>query len=416
VCSETNISNHNQLSTEANRQLFIDGLVDVQQNPPGGEQTFVSWAIVLQERLRTDPVYQDIYDDFFQHRPELVSYRENSADPQIQLAARNSQFYAIELDPNYSADYRESHWHTFFDRLLEHRDHLAGYRTNLLIKNVQTNERKRSSGLRAVINLYDLQGASIVDIGSSLNNNLVELTKTSSTERLDQSDPRFYVPTIVGLPRDMAGVIARERVKRLFGDPVKLGESWGLDKAMMDERSRLWAERSVYVSELDRLAYQTPREALARHKTELARQEALGIRSIQADVLNPKHVDDTLEEIGGPKKIVSIQTTFYMFQPEQRTIGLRHAEKLAEPDGLIVVQDFAMRNRYDPTKLDFRAHLRGSGSKYRLFVREMADRSGVWLDLGTYSSGRAERFEPARDMLDRLGSAAVSASGLRLPS
>lgn len=336
------------------RPTLIQELEDQSINPPGKDQVlgaFYTASVAL---------VQDPSHPLSRIIRTVCENRSGITDKHLtSLLYRGYQHVKFrDEDLSYRNFNNPSQWEDELTTFLEDPQSAALFTDTLQTRSTTTTIYQRYAGPYAVLsNLYGDRPISIADLGCGGNYGL---------RGFDQKIPfnTIYDHT------------PRATVSSLLTNRINLRDGIAIDQQDPDEaETQRWRLACrFYPGELDNL-----NETIA---FENQLQQSERVRFVQGDLLKPT----SLPRIR-PQDAVILSTVLYQLDTDQRTEVLETAKKLLAPKGVIIVQDFAGRDRLQPNGLDFDRSWFGSDDGYRTFIA-CANTSWSFLEALRWNNGR----------------------------
>lgn len=175
---------------------------------------------------------------------------------------------------------------------------------------------------------------------------------------------------------------------------LKIEKGLDIDKEDPDlpENIRWRLACSFYPSELDQFSTANAFEERIR--------QAENIKFFQRDILQVTAADLNGNTLPHSFDAVILSTVLYQM-PEYQSIAIENAKELVRDSGLIIVQDFAVKDKTDPTKLDFNVSWFGKNYTYRTFI--LGERTN-WeiMEILRWNNGRCKEVQAGKDLKQAL--------------
>lgn len=349
-------------------QAVVDEFEAQAVNPPGGDPYMREFYNAIYDMSKSEPAIMGLFKD-------ALAARDLSPKHFVNLLFRGFQF--IEINTKKNPDYPKSYtscedWRVeISDVMINHLDILKDI---LLTKETNTTIYQRYLGTHFVASRLLPEGpVKMADFGAGGRYGLRGMSAQIPFEEVD----------------DNTGGLVNSVVRT----PIQLRE--GLDIDLVDpdlpENVRWRLACSFYPSELGRY------NEIVRFEERL--RGVGNVRFFQRDILSV-----TVNDLNGnttPKSYDAVILSTVLYQiPDQQDRVIENAKQLVSADGLIVVQDFAVKDNKNRGRLDFNVNWFGQNYTYRTFV--LGERTNwEYKEVLHWKNGRCKEARKGED-LDKL--------------
>ncbi len=338
---------------------LLNELLDLAHNPPGGDPVLGAFYTSIVDMVEKDHPIAKIFMDVKSQRPD-ITYKH--------LTYLIFRAYQAVKFKRHDLSYRNlksvSKWEKELSTVYSNKSEYL--RSLLNTKSVTTTIYQRYIGPFALISfLWNKKEVSIADLGCGGNYGL---------RGLELREP--FKP--------FKDLTAKQLITKFILQPINLSKGLAVDKENPDEEEvRAWRIAcSFYPQELDNL------EAIKKFENRIMRSKK--VEFIKTDLLKLNQL---------PKKsfdIVILSTTLYQLNLSQQLTILTRAKQLLQPNGYIIVQDFAVKSLARPTHLDFSESWFRRKFSYRTFITGKAT-SWKFLEVLQWNNGRCEIVRAGKD-------------------
>ncbi|OGD86688.1 hypothetical protein A2164_02720 [Candidatus Curtissbacteria bacterium RBG_13_35_7] len=351
------------VESKRNFQDVIESFSQQAEVPPGNDLSigtcYECLASTITEGSRRHNILSSIYKD----RSTLT------APHFVNLFFRAIQYIQLFKEGNlcYSKFCTSEEWEPILERIFsaEYSDTL---REIMLTKDTATTIYHRYAGPKFIISAFR-NGAEVkvADLGCGANYGL----------RGIEVDEPFHT---------IADNTPNHQFTQLLDNQVNLVEGLAIDKQNpVDPTVRNWfIACSFYPKELDTIDY------VYELEKKLATRSSK-VRFLQEDLLFPStaiaasHFD-----------VVILSTLLYQYPEENRCTILAEAQRIIQPEGVIIIQDFAIKDPYNSHKLSFNTDWGKNQRGYRTFVMCPNSLKGLY-EVLVWSDGRCHSVDRGQD-------------------
>jgi len=339
---------------------LLNELIDYAHNPPGGDPVLGKFYTAVVELVEGNKTLAKIITAVQKIRPDIT-------DKHLSYLIFRA-YQAIKLKQN---DFSYKH----FSSVIRWKKELSlicsgkkgeEFKKLLSTKTNSTTIYQRYIGPRAIIAyLWDNQPVSVADLGCGGNYGLRGMELKEPFEKFQDKTPNKIII-------------------KLLSKNINFKKGLAIDKENPDsEEATTWRMAcSFYPSELDQMKkVQTFEKRIRLSKK---------VEFIQADLLKRKPL---------PKKEVEaviLSTILYQQTlPNQLTL-INKAKRLLRPNGIIIVQDFAVKTS-SPSRLDFSDSWFGRSFSYGTFIVGPGTNWKFW-EIFRWNNGRCRIVKAGEDL------------------
>lgn len=370
---------------------LLNELLDCAHNPPGGDPVLRAFYTSLVEMVEKGKPIAKILMEIRRKRPNItykhltnltfrayqaVKFREqdlfynrfvktvdNSTDEGEERLQSSAVSQAAEVYKDLTDIYK---WQKELNLICSNTKTKKYFKLLLRTKSTTTTIYQRYAGPYAIISyLWNGKAVSIADLGCGGNYGLKGIELQEPFKSIKDLTPK-------------------KLVTQLLLQKINLKKALAIDKENPDEEDiKTWRMAcSFYPQELSNLSVIQDFEDRIK-----------GVQKVvflKANLLTFKKL---------PKKSVDaviLSTTLYQLNLQEQLTILAQAKKLLKGNGLIIVQDFAVKSLANPTHLDFNESWFGNKFSYRTFI---ASQKINWefLEVFQWNNGRCQVIKPGED-------------------
>lgn len=257
------------------------------------------------------------------------------------------------------------------------------FREILHQRSTNTTIYQRYAGPYAVISyLYDGNGATIADLGCGGNYGLRGFELCEPFQPIVDQTPNFFVTTFLN-------------------SRINIQKGLAIDKENPDTSDNIrWRLAcSLYPQELDQLP--------ALQEFEKRIRESQRVKFMQANLL--KSTDLPVDSYD----VVILSTILYQLQRHEQTTLLEKARSMLNEQGIVIVQDFAVRDPERVDQLDFGESWFGKEFSYNTFVTGKAPKD-PFREALNWNNGRSRVVRPGQDFYNIFPLAQLSTTSAAL--
>lgn len=342
-------------------QNLLNELVDNSHNPPGKDPVLGHFYKAVVQMVDENEPIAYLLDTVRRTRPNVT------AKHLVNLLFRSYQHIQFrERDLSYRDFETTNQWHQELTRI--HKDSRLNelFARLLMNKSTTTTIYQRYAGPYIVIS-YLLNGnpVSITDLGCGGNYGL---------RGIDINEP--FKPIYDETPKQ---VISQSLQKE-----INLKSGIAIDKEDPDEEEvKQWRMAcGFYPQELDQLP---TIEDFERRIRRSSRVEFMKVDLLASDKLPIIATD-----------VIILSTILYQLRRPEQVFLLNRAKQFLNPNGILIVQDFAEKDPEESTHLDFNESWFGRKFTYRTFLAS-ARTSWEFLELLQWDNGRCNAVRPGQD-------------------
>lgn len=343
---------------------LLNELLDLAHNPPGGDPVLGAFYTAVVEMVENNEPIAKILINVKKKRPE-ITYKHLTnllfrAYQAVKFKEQDLSYQDLKSIPQWRKELTRV-WRTKTGRY---------FRLLLNTRSTTTTIYQRYAGPFAIIGYFwDGKEVSVADLGCGGNYGL------RGIEIQEQFQP-------------IKDLTPNRIITRLLLKPINIKKGLAIDKENPESKTiKAWRLAcSFYPQELNKL-----RAIEAFEKRIKAGQK---VEFLQADLLTSKKL---------PKRsmnVVILSTTLYQLSLMEQLTMLTQAKKLLKNNGLIIVQDFAVKSLANPDHLDFNESWFGKSFSYRTFITGKAT-SWKFLEVFQWNNGRCQIVNPGEDF-DRV--------------
>lgn len=340
---------------------LLSELIDQSHNPPGGDIIIGNFYAAVVEMIEHDELIAQILMRVKKKRPK-ITYKHL-----VSLIFRVVQFIKFSRnDLSYRAYDNVDKWRKELDLLCSDDKTRQVFEKLLRTRSTTTTIYQRYSGPYAIIAyLWKDQAVSVADLGCGGNYGLrgIELMQPF---------------------KDIRDLTPNKTLLKLLPKKINLKSGIAIDKEDPDiKSSQLWRIAcSFYPHELN--------EITSIQNFEEKIRSSQKVRFIQNDLLKTKSLPKIRVDV------VILSTILYQLTLQEQLVLLDKAKKLLNPEGIIIVQDFAIKNISHPNLLDFNDSWFGKTYSYRTFIIGKKTSWKFW-ELFQWNNGRCRIARAGED-------------------
>lgn len=347
--------------TEYNKSFSIEA-----DNPPGGDKCMGAFYTALSDLATNDKPTQKFLRTTLEKRHLTPQHLTN-------LIFRVFQYVELfeKRNPDYPINYsKPEQWRKEIpEHLGENRELIQEL---LLTKDTTTTIYQRYAGTQATLNLvFPNQRVIVADFGCGGNYGLPGIIKNIEFNTIDDQT-------------------SNQDVTRLLKGKTRIEEGLAIDKIdPKDIEQKKWRIAcSFYPRELSQIANVMILENALR--------DVEDVTFLQADLLNLRvnHANGTLPQ--AHFDAVAINTVLYQLSEEEREKVVDIAQASIQPNGVVIVQDFAVGDTEDLRKLKFARNWFKESFSYRTFIRRKG-RFETFKEFLQWSDGRCTKVRQGKD-------------------
>lgn len=335
-------------------QRFLSELDMQAQNPPAGDEFIAAYSAAFKELLTEDLGIRRELSYYYAQRHIYDKQYGPSYTHNKWLRAIQKQLMRNAEIQNYPSEAwkQPGRWRAAITDILANDLVVEEFEYDVIHRETQSNVAERYKSFKLImLMLRDRLGVepSVLDIGCSQNHGLMKLATG------------FHFGKISAVELDSEGrphtdYEVSSKVNRLLKTRLILGPSVGVDAIPLkikkrnsiadefeiDPATREWVKAcSFYPSEL-------LDESLVHEYDMLDRIDSVNVGFEWLDI-----VDKSLELGEGFFDAVTLSTVLYQASDQDRLRMQEVAKRYIKPDGIVIYQDFAVKDRDDPTRLHF---------------------------------------------------------------
>ena len=346
---------------------YLNEFIANSQNPPGKDPVMRACYKATSKLLKEDPKFKDFISLIIAKRPLEPKHFVNLYFRSIQyleLFVRNNPDYPDKFT-------KQNMWK---DELYNFMSlYLEEWKELLLKKDTTTTIYQRYAGPKIVLNvLFPQKPLRLADFGCGGNYGLPGISDNISFE-------------------DIVDKTSQALATKFVSQKVNLLEGLAVDKEdLYSPKSKAWRLAcSFYPKELKNM----PQVSAFERKI----KDANRVRFLQVDLSQVKRKNGFIEKIPAAYfDGVILSTIMYQLSPREQKRVFKIAKESVNPKGLLVIQDFAIKDKKDPKKLDFNVNWFERPFTYRTFI---AGKLTGWeiKELLQWQNGRCREVRPGKD-------------------
>jgi SAM-dependent methyltransferase len=349
---------------------FTENLRQQAQQPPAGDIVMGACYQATVDLIENDQEFSDFIFNILSQRQMVPQHFTN-------LYFRSIQFLEMfrESNPDYPthANFKSNKaWQeTILDLKKKHESEWADL---LLNKDTTTTIYQRYAGAKIVLNaLFPGKELKVADFGCGANYGLRGLAQDLPFDNFEDHTP---------------GTVSTLLVK----PGLKLAECLAVDRENPDDKdAKLWRRAcSFYPQEL-------MNDGMSKMLSFESKLDSDGkVKFLQGDLLNlsVNHHDGTLPEHAFDAVILN--TMLYQMTEEEQAIVLESAKKSLNPNGIIIIQDFAVKDLNNPQRLNFDVNWFGREGMYRTHIASQ-ETNWEYKEVLRWENGRCKKLHAGED-------------------
>ncbi len=335
---------------------------DQAKKPPGGEECIGSFYSAFSTYLASGhPCAIDLIAG-------VKNTRDLTPELHTNLLFRATQ-KAVMDDPQYPQEYRTyNDWMVHLERIFNSMSHFQEIKQILLEKETTTTVYQRYFGEFAIAeHLANGAEVNIIDLGSGGNYGVPGMQIGEPFKKIIDNTPNEFINS-------------------KLGKQLRVREGWAVDlNDPYDSDEIAWRHScGLYPSELTNGGLE---QLLALE----ARLSKANTRFHQENLLN---IGSEIPR--GYFDFAMINTMLYQLKPAEQAIVIANARELLTPEGWLFIQDFAIKDPADSSRLIFDGVKWGNKGSYKLFVTANGFGDEIF-ELLRWSNGRCKEADPGED-------------------
>ncbi|GAC1391854.1 MAG: hypothetical protein NVSMB46_05900 [Candidatus Saccharimonadales bacterium] len=286
--------------------------------------------------------------------------------------------------------YKPDSWREAIEEIVDEPEELT---MDLMIRNVTSNKEERYKTLKLINLLYqDRFGTypKIIDFGASQNHGLKMIAGNfpiEYTDVVDAKDNRNNGFVEYGKTEEV-NIEMTNKLNDLMQESTGVSDSLGVDILWKDDKiTQEWARScSFYPSEI------AQKPQLIKQYNDLDNYESDNVNFIMSDICDPQ-LSNSLEIQSRKADIIFISTIMNQLNSTQRRNALINAVHCVQDEGLIVVQDFVMRDSRYPSEQRFLKDWHSKKYTYRTMIYDVKDDTRSFHEIMHWDNGRCRRLK-----------------------
>lgn len=321
------------LETNLDQGGLLNEIIDQAHNPPGGDPVLGAFYTATLQAIDGQQPFGKLVVRAKVNRPDITDKHF------VNLLFRTFQFLRLGTgDLSYRAVEDVDWWSSELSGVASQNGQKGEFEDILKHRSTTTTIYQRYTGPYAIIaHFFDGKKVTVADLGCGGNYGLRGIDIGEKFQPIKDSTPN-------------------STISKLLSQHINLTDGVSMDKDDPDiEETRLWRLAcSFYPQELDQLPNIEEFEKRIKGSQR--------VRFVEADLLRY----DGLRPIYSD--VVILSTVLYQLHRAEQLKLLEQAKQFLNPNGILIVQDFAQKDPSHPTHLDFSESWFGREFTYRTFI------------------------------------------------